>query len=1137
MAEPDVRKTQKISPDAVSKISKNEPFYVGLLLPAKYTIRFVLGKGGMKTIYAAHDEEAGRDVALAVMNNPDDLEGKERFFNEARITSQLEHPNIIPLHEMNLECQMPYFTLKMMGGDDLADIIDALARREPDYEKKYPLPVLIEIFLKICDAIMFAHSKGIIHLDLKPENIQVGEYGEVLVLDWGLAKQRMEHDSFTNKEQVGDFHFEKSSLTLDGIVKGTPSYMAPEQAAGKNSRRGYRTDIYALGGILYSILTYDVPVDGATPEETIINALKGRVREARKVSKVRKDWPIQLEYIVYKAMEAKPENRYSTVQEMKSDVEAYLNGFATVAENADTMTQLYLFAKRNKTVIQALFLLILVVFAVSHYFRMTMEEELETVRSALEMEQRGLRTRVPSVSKMEELQLAFEDKFNDRYMQERWLFSSALMEGKSPETFDFSYSRSGGRVFSEHPKSLTFAQALPTSNFRVRLELTISGINSRLGFALNGVTPNQSMKFQFTGEPDNLLLIEHPDKDGISVVDSVPSRLEVGRKQVLDLIVQPASLIGTSYTTSILLNERPIFSFTHPRSFLDDAGPVYFSLNFARSEFLLQNFKLFTRAAESQKQTFPHTRQLMVDGDYENAAAYMREFEKKTSDKFLSAEARRRYHAADFWMKYHGNLDEFKQLLLKNIPDSNPEINSLPDGMELTLNGPNVKSLELIRNSPIVSLKLRNTAVSDFSTIERGFLQRVTIESGKNNINYESLRRFSLKSLKISHSKLSTRSLEDIRSLGSLDSLSIRYCNLSDITPLNDVKLKSLDLTGNAISSISDTRWSNLETLNLSENCLTGQFPISLMPSLTSLNLSGNSISSISSPLPPLSFLCVNSNQLTELPDFSTMINASNPSDSDGQNHPLHTLLVRDNQIKSLNPIAGCNGLRILSVDKNKIDSLAPLSDCLRLEVLTCSKNNIANLEPLGGLFASLRILDCSNNPVTSLKPLDRLPLTHLFVWDCPLSETGNAFKNLPASSLVFNPASFDAHLRSRLLQNALPNDRFIRNGLILNAFHNRNGDALKALTVPWNNKKMILVPIPVTWGEAQRYAKDFSASLPECPDPMTAASLILQSHCSFWMVPQNEIERANGVYMSYLDGKRRCADTLEIRLPLVLIW
>jgi serine/threonine-protein kinase len=356
-----------------------------------------IGEGGMKRIVQVNDRDTARELAMATLRDDDEIKRTcpGRFVKEARLTANLEHPNIVPIHDIGVdEDGSPYFTMKLVQGETFAKILMKTSKDKPGYTDKYTLSKLLNIFTAVCDAIDFAHSKGIVHLDIKPENIQIGEYGEVLVLDWGLATEaetgleaKVDEDGgeqkvatttpFPNTEEEEDTIVSDSrqttdyEKTLDGEVKGTPGFMAPEQAAGKNSERGPATDIYALGAILYTILTFKKPIKAKNLNEALEKTVDGDlvpIQEAAAPGKA----PKPLAAVVEKAMALKPEDRYTTVRELKNEVEAYLAGRVTKAEKASVLRHATLFVKRNKaltalgTATVAAMMLIVAMMAVYH---------------------------------------------------------------------------------------------------------------------------------------------------------------------------------------------------------------------------------------------------------------------------------------------------------------------------------------------------------------------------------------------------------------------------------------------------------------------------------------------------------------------------------------------------------------------------------------------------------------------------------------------------------------------------------------------------------------------------------------------------------------------------------------------------
>lgn len=336
--------------------------------PGRYKHIRVLMSGGMGQINIVHDFHLGRDVALKTLL-PDRVPGGgrsrtrtrtgaptmevltvpiiARFLQEAHITGQLEHPYIIPIYELGYkEDGTIYYTMKLVRGESIQD---KLKETKTLQERM----VLLTHFLNICNAIAYAHSRGVIHRDLKPMNVMIGEFGETTVIDWGIAKVKGEtdiHEKDLRENvkviQVGDT--QATAKTIYGQTMGSPYYMPPEQAAGRTDEINEHADIYALGAILYVILTGQAPYQGMSAREFLV---KVQQFDPKPVLEVEPTAPKELAAVVAKAMQRKREDRYRNASELAAEIEKFLSGGLVSAYEYSAMELFKRFVKRNKRVL------------------------------------------------------------------------------------------------------------------------------------------------------------------------------------------------------------------------------------------------------------------------------------------------------------------------------------------------------------------------------------------------------------------------------------------------------------------------------------------------------------------------------------------------------------------------------------------------------------------------------------------------------------------------------------------------------------------------------------------------------------------------------------------------------------------
>jgi len=328
---------------------------------ARYYIVRPIARGGMGQIIEVADCDLRRRVAMKALRkelrqNPAWL---ARFLEEAYITGELEHPSIIPVHELGMSSSgQLYFTMKLVDGVSLQAVIQGLAANDPATLHAYPMSRRLEIFTKICDAMAFAHSRGIIHRDLKPSNVMVGRFGEVLVMDWGLAKRMGDSSDEQLAAALGgqvSLRSEMGGLTLMGEVIGTPGYMAPEQASGALNEIDERTDIFALGAILYALIIGQAPFFGDTADDVIADTLAAKLVKVRQMAP---RTPKALAAICEKALSTYKDNRYQTTTSLADDVRRFLAGRSVLARPDPLLVRFWRLLARHRALTAAIIVII-----------------------------------------------------------------------------------------------------------------------------------------------------------------------------------------------------------------------------------------------------------------------------------------------------------------------------------------------------------------------------------------------------------------------------------------------------------------------------------------------------------------------------------------------------------------------------------------------------------------------------------------------------------------------------------------------------------------------------------------------------------------------------------------------------------
>ena len=379
------------------------------LIAGRYEVLEELGRGGVGRVVLALDRSLGRKVAVKTLLKAGRAEDQARFVEEARITGQLTHPNVVTIHALGVHEDELHMVMKLVNGRDLKQIRKALADGDKETTRAYPLRRLLRLYLQVCEAVGYAHARGVIHRDLKTANVMVTDDDEVLLLDWGLAKaigedlresdgeesvideavirSRLRNSIAKARQLEGAGHGGEGSetegeLTMQGQIVGTPAYMPPEQA-DSGAYLDARADVYALGSTLYELLAYRAPYVGST-----YACLKGLIEgppTRPSLAAPDNEVPPEVEAIVLKAMARDPALRYPDARSLAQDVAAFLDGgrVGAYTESAKEAIRRWVRQNRVATITAAVcFILLNVLILVATGLVVGEERAAEAARAA-----------------------------------------------------------------------------------------------------------------------------------------------------------------------------------------------------------------------------------------------------------------------------------------------------------------------------------------------------------------------------------------------------------------------------------------------------------------------------------------------------------------------------------------------------------------------------------------------------------------------------------------------------------------------------------------------------------------------------------------------------------------------------------
>ncbi len=895
----------------------------------------------MGAILDARQRAIDRTVAMKVMLATDDEASVLRFIDEAKITGQLDHPNIVPIHDLGVDEQgQVFYTMKFVRGVTLKEVIDRLAEGDAATAKKYPLPALLTIFQKVCDALAFAHSRGVIHRDLKPANIMLGDFGSVLVMDWGLAKVLGPDETSTvmvlpPAARVAPSGVIRSTRTveadlggtMDGAIMGTLQYMPPEQARGETARLDARADIYALGAIFFEILHLRRKLPEANQMSALLEgAVRGevawagpdprsRIREAK--------IPESLLSICRKALAAEASARYAAVADLQADVAAYQNGFATRAEKAGAWKQLTLLVKRHKAASLGLAAVLLVGSTLGTKAIIEgrkAQREAQRANNALA----ELKKTAPALRQLADTEAGFQ-RFESAL--QKLDAASALDPDDLPSRWRRAWLLLGMENYAGAAAAIREAQAKDPTN---KPGPAILPIIEQLAAAPDGDrwTPERAQAIYA-----HLQKVRAPGE-----VSALSAKMKLGSEEKVKLIrARLDDWLGKD----------------KGRIVVTEAGWIEV-LDFGRTV-----------------QSVEPLHGLPINGLNIGGTA-VTDLESLRGMPLLWI---------DIGYTRITNLEPLRGMALRGFEAPDTGINDWSP----------------LRGAPLVWVKLRGVSMPDISFLAGAPLEH--LDTGNAGISdLSALRGAPLKHVCIFGSAVT--SLEPLAD-SPLEELHILRNPVSDLSPLRGKPLKYLNIEGTKVSNLAPLAGTSIIELLLSECPITDFRPLLDLPKLEKLNV-GSSMRGLEvlRHHPSLRYIALDGDKnpyqpVAEFwPNYDARVAAEIKAArekldrllaTNGRTAPDGTIELDCNKL-NLADLSALKGLKIsqLSAEDNPITDLSPLTG-MALRKLSLNRTQVSGLQPLRGMpLSDLRLY---RTAVTDLSPLRGMPLEELYFDGTPVKD------------------------------------------------------------------------------------------------------------------------------------------------------